>query len=269
MNIQIILSRRPALASLALLFFGLSVGLASAELLLRLFAPDDNVRATASLNIYTPSECCGIALKPNLSRATFWNGKKVYIETDAEGRRIPRDRTFAGETVMPEVIFCGDSYTFGNEENAADTFPYLISAGAQRETINLGVGSYSTFQEVLSLEQYISRHGSDTIEQVFLCFFIGNDFTDNLPDREQLSIDEEGRIRLGHSPASEWLRQFVYDSHLLSFVVLRLRTAYLNLSYHFAPSSRPSMYSQTFYSLEVVQHTRLAMKTFRDLCQIH
>jgi hypothetical protein len=97
----------------------------------------------------------------------------------------------------------------------------------------------------------------------------GNDFTDNLPNREQLSIDDLGRIRLGHSPASEWLRQFVYDSRLLSFAVLRLRTAYLNLSYRFATSSRPSLYSQDFYSSDVVAQTRDALGQFRDLCQIH
>ena len=139
---------------------------------MRLFGSEDNVRTTAALDIYVPSQCCGIALKPNLLRATFWNGKKVYIETDGEGLRVPRHAVADRDAEGPKIIFCGDSYTFGNEENAADTFPYLINAGAQRETINLGVGSYSTFQEVLSLEQYVSRHGSSSIEQVFLCFFL-------------------------------------------------------------------------------------------------
>ena len=66
--------------------------------------------------------------------------------------------------------------------------------------------------------------------------------------------------------AGDWLRQFVYDSRLLSLVVLRLRTAYLNLSYRFSNSSRPSLYTSTFYSRQVVDHTRRALERFRDVC---
>ncbi len=41
---------------------------------------------------------------------------------------------------------------------------------------------------------------------------------------------------------------------------------YLNLSYKFTTSSRPPLYASTFYTREVVDHTRRALERFSDIC---
>jgi hypothetical protein len=132
-------------ASAILVVAGLGATFTIAELALRLLIPAGNIQITATLDIYAHKDCCGIGLKPNLSRATFWNGKEVNIRTDINGHRIPMQYYFLGQVGKNRLVFCGDSYTFGNEENARDTFPFLLGEAMDREVVNLGVGSYSTF----------------------------------------------------------------------------------------------------------------------------
>ena len=252
-----------------LLMAGLVAAITIGELVLRLLIPAGNIQITATLDIYATKECCGIGLKPDLRRATFWNGKKVYIRTDTKGRRIPLQYDFLEYAGKDRLVFCGDSYTFGNEENAKNTFPFLLGKTMDREVVNLGVGSYSTFQEIASLRDFVENHRTGSIDQVFLCFFVGNDFTDNLPARENLTIDESGRIRLETSAGEEWLRGLVYSSRLLSAVLLRLRSLQLRWEYSLGHSSPPRLYAANFYTEELLEPTRRAFDRFRRLFRAH
>ena len=255
-----------ALSHLALLAVGLLVSLLVAEGVVRLVDPSDNVRITASLDIFSPHPSRGFALKPSIVRATYWNGAKVHVKINDQGRRVPLDPDFVENRGKGQVVFCGDSFTFGNEENAAATFVYLLRDRVDRDTVNLGVGGYSTYQALDALREYCKSVDQATIERVFLIFFVGNDFVDNTIPKERIRVDTQGRLQIAHNPLTETLRSLVYPSRALSFIVLRCRTAYLNAKYWATGSPYPHIYSDVFYTGELIAATRRVLVEFKDYC---
>jgi len=81
------------------------------------------------------------ALAPNVRVASAW-GKTVYPwRTDANGFRINHNRTSASGPA--EIIFLGDSFTFGMGLPWEDTFVGIYEKGSSGPVINAGVSSWS------------------------------------------------------------------------------------------------------------------------------
>ena len=257
------------LSHLALLAVGLLLSLLVAEGVVRLVDPSDNVRITASLDIFSPHPSRGFALRPGIVRATYWNGAKVHVKINDQGRRVPLDPDFVENRGKGQLIFCGDSFTFGNEENAAATFVYLLRDRVDRDTINLGVGGYSTYQALDTLREYYKSVDRAIIERVFLIFFVGNDFVDNTLPKERIRVNAQGRLQIARNPLAETLRGLIYPSRALSFIVLRCRTAYLNAKYWATGSPYPHIYSDAFYTEELIVATRQSLVEFKDYCTAH
>ena len=255
-----------ALSNLALLAAGLLISLLVAEGVVRLVDPSDNVRITASLDIFSPHPSRGFALRPGIVRTTYWNGTKVHIKINDQGRRVPIDPDFVEHRGKGQLVFCGDSFTFGNEENAAATFVYLLRDWVDRDAINLGVGGYSTYQALDALREYSKDVDETAIERVFLIFFVGNDFVDNTVPEDHIRVGAQGRLQIARNPLVETFRSLIYPSRALSFVVLRCRTAYLNAKYWATGSLYPHIYSDAFYTRELTAATRRALVEFKSYC---
>ena len=134
------------------------VALLAAEVGLALFGPESNLRTTAGLNIYASDRELGYRLKSNVFRRVPWLGREVTIVTDAEGHRIP-DRDEPVRT-GPGLIVAGDSYVFGNEVMAEETFTWLLGTRLGLSPVNLGVGVYSLDQSARALSRYLVARGS-------------------------------------------------------------------------------------------------------------
>ena len=257
---------RSLIANLTLLSFTLLTCLLLLELTLRLFDSGDNIRITAKLNIFAPHPQADFALKPNLLLATYWNGRKVYVKTNSAGRRIPIASNFIEQRGKAQLICAGDSYVFGNEENAADTFVHLLRQELDVDTINLGIGSYSTTQSLARLQEYSAANPTDQKRRVLLFFFLGNDFHDNIRAPGAIGVDPDGRLHGEGDGTTDLLRRIVFKSHALSFVILRLRIAYLNFQYHRQGSMYAHIYTPQFYTEKIVTSSRRALEQFRDFC---
>jgi lysophospholipase L1-like esterase len=172
---------------LILLAASLLLSLLLAELLTRLFFPISDRRDNITLD--------GNTITSFVEPGTVY--RQVSNEYDALTTITDRGYRAPAVEGSPDLVFIGDSFTFGYGLNDAEAFPGLYCAQARRSCANLGLPSSGTLQQVERLEQFIDRLQWRPRE-VRLFFFgmsgsfsAGNDFVDNY-NRE---ITREARQR--------------------------------------------------------------------------
>ena len=112
------------------------------------------------------------------STARFSNEYNAIPTITNKGHRVP------GVEGNPDVVFPGDSFTYGYGLSDEQTFASLYCKRLNLECVNLGIPGSGTLRQVERLEQYLDRYGWRPRE-VKLFFFgmssssAGNDFVDN------------------------------------------------------------------------------------------
>ncbi len=102
------------------------------------------------------------------------------VSTDAAGRR----RSPQAHNDAPEILFLGDSCTFGIPVNDFDTFPAIAGKRLGVRVVNAGVPGYSAFQGRMLLEKLDSRPAA-----VVIAFWMnGRTSWDHLSDAEHLEL---------------------------------------------------------------------------------
>lgn len=85
----------------------------------------------------------------------------------------------------PDVVFLGDSFTFGQGLNDEETFPYIYAQALKNSCANLGIPGVGTIEEINMFEKYLENlHWRPKQVKLFLLamtasFSAGNDLADN------------------------------------------------------------------------------------------
>jgi hypothetical protein len=163
------------------------------------------------LNVYAPDPDLGWKLRSDARASVDWLGRAIVVRTDEHGHRVPEGPT---QGHGPALVFAGDSYTFGNEVEAQETFAWQTGRLLGLPAVNLGVGGYSLDQACRSLERYLS-HQDQPVHHSLLAVFIGNDIEYGAAPVRPTHVDDSGHlVESSRSPA---LRDLVVRSRILFF----------------------------------------------------
>jgi len=194
-------------ARVALVLFGICVGLALVELALRVTMPTPTYH-------FPSSRITDDRFATRAGQAFDGNG--VRYAFDPEGFRQSRATAAAGAR---SVLFIGDSFTQGFGVNDDETFPAVTcerlgQRGIAARCLNAGVSGFGTAHELRLLRALLRRQAL-TVDAVVFQVLPNNDLRDNWEDGGfgveggRLVAREPPRV-----PMAVWLRDVLFDNAL-------------------------------------------------------
>lgn len=170
---------REWLLRLIMVAVSLLVGLTGAELAVRIIHPISDGRDNVTMD--------GVPITAWFDPGSVYrqvsNEYDVRTTITNQGHRVP------GTDGNPDVVFIGDSFTYGWGIEDADTFVSIYCARTGRACVNLGAPGTGTAKQLNRLEEFLDKYQWRP-KEVRLVFFgmsgawsAGNDFVDNYDER--------------------------------------------------------------------------------------
>ncbi len=189
--------------NILVLFVSITLSFALLEGISRLVFPIQYGNKTFQTNgenpisIFTPQ----YTLKPGLEYRQITQEFDVPTRHSAIGTRGPNVPD------KPDILFIGDSMTYGVGLAGDETIPRLVCGELQKQCVNLGLPGSSTIAQIDRLEDFLKAQGWKP-ERVILmpnvmtsAFMGGNDLADNLRDIAAQSPAETPVQDLAAAPA--------------------------------------------------------------------
>ena len=198
-------------ARLALVTTSLIVSLVVAELAARIVHPISDGRNNVTLD--------NKPIKGWFDPGSVY--RQISNEYDARTTITDKGHRVPGTDGNPDVVFIGDSFTYGWGIDDANTFTNIYCSGTGRACANLGIPGSGTARQLNRLSQYLDTYQWQP-RQVTLMFFgmssswsAGNDFVDNYGERALTAAAGVGALPAAKGPqggeatrnisAAEWL----------------------------------------------------------------
>lgn len=177
------------LANIVLFFFGVLVALLIAEFVSRIVFPISPGLKWVTLD---GQPIPGLFV-PNSVYRQVADEYNVITSITEKGHRVPRTNG------NPEVVFLGDSFTFGHGLGDEETFPFIYCRSLGFSCANLGAPELNTRREIDRLEDFMDRYGWRPNEVKLFIYAmttslaVGNDLADAGTPQEQ-STDPSGEF---------------------------------------------------------------------------
>lgn len=131
-----------------------NLAVAAATVLVLFLAAEAGLRFVflRQLNPFTPDPEIGYRLKTDFDGVY----PRVWVRTDSAGRRVPQDQE---RDAGGELLFIGDSVTFGFGVAAEDSFPYVVgrALGEPEQVADAAVPGYNLAQSLVLLRENVAR----------------------------------------------------------------------------------------------------------------
>jgi hypothetical protein len=166
--------------------------------------------------------------------------RQISNEYDVETTITDKGHRVPGTDGNPDVIFLGDSFTYGFGLRDDETFSSIYCRSLQRACVNLGLPGSGTEKQLQRLQEFIRTwHWKPTEVKLFFfgmsgSFSAGNDFVDNYNYARRIEASEAGDLTPVTTPRHTLAGRIIGTQYFL----LEHSNLVRRIKYHWGPTLR-------------------------------